>query len=192
MKNFILLLFMVMCFFSCKNKYEKNLKKMDETIKREMLDQAFKDNCSIKFLEFKTVSYDTITQNNIDMMRISKKGDTLEFVTGLCKLVIKEMQQSTDKINMYREFGWNDLLQVEKRTANELIEKNNKYKSWAYRLSEEIEALGDSIKNRENPKLFFCSKTYVKAVVTQNNNKEAMNIADTAYRIFDTNLKMYK
>jgi len=192
MKKLLLLSLIVLCLASCKSEYEKNIQKMETVIKDDFENRAFKNNFSVDFLEFKTLSYDTINQNDIDLLCCKHKMDTFYSKTEHYELLVKKLGNMVDIIYLHKSLGNNDLARIEKRRAEELSIEVKELQAFLNRLLVEAAVLKDSATNRKNPQLFFESKTYVKAIFTQNNDKTTENIVDTLFHVFDTNLKMRK
>ena len=191
MKHFLPLLLIVLCFAGCKSKYERNLQKMEETLKQEFQDISFKNNASIDFLEFKTFSYDTITQNDVDFSNACKKTKRLQSGVETIKKLNKKMRTSQDNISLYSAIGGSDLARIEQRSLDEYRVQFDEEKLFLENLELEIRALIDSSKYRKNPQIFFQSKTYVKIVIT-NDDKTTNNLMDTMFHFFDANLKLHK
>ena len=79
MKKYLLLALIALMAVACTSQYERNLQKMERIIKKQIEDEAFKNNMKVELLEFKVVSYDTINENVLDTFRMITNQSKIDF-----------------------------------------------------------------------------------------------------------------
>ena len=191
MKRIVLFLLVFICFSSCKkDEYASNLKIMGEKAKQKLADEVFKGNGTVIFLEFAPISYDTITENKLDTLRLLKINDKISKLIELAHTRNDLLKSKVNEYKIYKSAGMDDLAEM---TKDEFNEANSDFQRDMDKMKEynkQDSIIRSDIEKRTNQQSFYHLKFFVKATITDNSTQKTSNQMDTMYIIFDSQLNV--
>lgn len=184
MKKYLLLALIALMAAACTSQYERNLQRMGDGVKKYFEDEAFKNDAKVEFLELKTVSYDTINENQLDTFRLNYIQLELNSHKSEKDRLIKIIEEQLYRADLYKSAGMQDIAKHEAEGSEEYIDKAEEHLAEMKRLLAVDSAIRVGIQNRTNPAKFYRLKYFVKAVFTDK-DASSRNMMDTSYCVFD-------
>lgn len=178
---------MVLSMVSCKIKTEteKNLIKMKENIQLDIRESFLKNNIKVVSLDIICGSYDTITENTLDSVRMNRLLDKAQEHITKGKELGEKCEDYANEIKMYNLLGLKDLEKITKtqlnKTATEMKAQSDSSKIFIM----EAESLEQNIKERTSPKKLYKLRCFIEAVFKFNMTNETFDYSDEKYYIFE-------
>lgn len=174
--------------FSCKHQSETNLEKMKTAFEKSLTDKAFKDNYKLKIIELKAISYDTLTENTLDTLKLSKYGDKYDHFKKLCNLTLERAQLESQSLRLNASIGSKTLTDISREDLNKYLKEAKEYQDSMTYYASIDSTIRETIKNRKKPNEVYEGKFFLKAVASKDGKDE--NIMDTMYYYFDKQIKL--
>lgn len=153
-------------------------------MKKYFENEAFKNDGKVEFLEFKTVSYDTINENQLDSFRLNFIRTKINSHDSEYNELMKKAKDKIYEANLYKSAGLHDIAEHEAEGSKEYLDKAKEQMMEIERLFAMDSAICVGIQNRKDPAIFYRVKCFAKMTLS---DKElgAKNLMDTLYFVFD-------
>ena len=173
MKNniivFMAVLVLLPTLFSCDNSYNRNLRIMSSTFKKQLEDSAFKSNATLKIYESNVIGYDTI--------------DDSYFMKEIRALVIEQISSEKSGLAEFSEVASPFGESMDRSEINTI----KGYKRNIRALNAILDSIGGG-KYKKWGEPFYLYKEYLKATIIYSNGRKE-NIMDTLRVAFNKNLE---
>jgi hypothetical protein len=195
MKAILFLTLATLLLISCSNEREDNLNKMKEIFSKYISDNTFRENVDLNVLEFRAISYETVSENTLDTVRWISILDRGNHFGELLKLEEDLLRKNMDMANLNHKLaGTGDVTDYEFATNRADIQKSmndiQATKDSIQYYLEYAKNIENTIKNRKSPKAIYWAKLFLKATSTKNGEKT--NIMDTIRPFFTLDIKLIK
>ena len=191
MKKYLLLALIVLMAAACTNQYERNLQRMGDGVKKYFEDEAFKNDGKVEFLEFKTVSYDTINENLLDSFRLNFIRAKIDSHDSDYEELMKKVKKKYYEASLYKSAGLQDIAKHELEGVQEYLDRAEEQMMEINRLLAMDSAICVSIQNRKNPAIFYRIKYFAKMTLLDKETG-SKNLMDTLYLVFDQKFNVVK
>lgn len=188
MKKITLILVTIILIVSCKDKTASNLETMKKEFETYIKDRAFADNGEVEIFQLDAISYDTISENYIDTLKLY--SITLK-INRFEKLVERKMELAKLKgqeTRLIASLGDKTLVDIGKEDVRKYGDEAIEYLDSIQVYAETDSLIREKIKSRNNPKDFYEAKFFIKATAKVNGKSE--NILDTLNVYFNDQLKI--
>ena len=184
MKKYLLLALIALMAVACTSQYERNLQKMERIIKKQIEDEAFKNNMKVELLEFKVVSYDTINENVLDTFRMITK---IDFYAERHRELLKEAKDKYYMAGLASSLNAPDMAKHDFDEAEDLAAEVRKIADSLVKYIQIDSTLRAKIESRKSSSELYRMKAFIKATITAKDGS-TNNVMDSIYYIFDENL----
>ena len=164
-----ILLVLLPTLFSCGNSYNRNLRIMSSTFKKQLEDSIFKNNATLKIYESNAIGYDTI--------------DDSFFMKEIRALVIERISSEKSDLAEFSEVASPFGESMDRSEINTI----KGYKRNIRALNAILDSIGGG-KYKKSGEPFYLYKEYLKATIIYSNGKKE-NIMDTIRVAFNKNLE---
>ena len=187
MKKYLLLALIALMAVACTSQYERNLQKMERTIKKQIEDEAFKNNTKVELLEFKVVSYDTINENVLDTFRMITNQSKIDFYAERHRELLKEAKDKYYMAGLASSLNAPDMAKHDFDEAEDLAAEVRKIADSLVKYVQIDSTLRAKIESRKSSSELYRMKAFIKATITAKDGS-TNNVMDSIYYIFDKNL----
>ena len=187
MKKYLLLALIALVAAACTSQYERNLQKMERTIKKQIEDEAFKNNTKVELLEFKVVSYDTINENVLDTFRMITNQSKIDFYAERHRELLKEAKDKYYMAGLASSLNAPDMAKHDFDEAEDLAAEVRKIADSLVKYIQIDSTLRAKIESRKSSSELYRMKAFIKATITAKDGS-TNNVMDSIYYIFDKNL----
>nr|DAP95363.1 MAG TPA: Protein involved in gliding motility 9 Secretion System Type.5A [Caudoviricetes sp.] len=187
MKKYLLLALIALMAVACTSQYERNLQKMERIIKKQIEDEAFKNNMKVELLEFKVVSYDTINENVLDTFRMITNQSKIDFYAERHRELLKEAKDKYYMAGLASSLNAPDMAKHDFDEAEDLAAEVRKIADSLVKYIQIDSTLRAKIESRKSSSELYRMKAFIKATITAKDGS-TNNVMDSIYYIFDENL----
>lgn len=187
MKKYLLLALIALMAVACTSQYERNLQKMERIIKKQIEDEAFKNNMKVELLEFKVVSYDTINENVLDTFRMITNQSKIDFYAERHRELLKEVKDKYYMAGLASSLNAPDMAKHDFDEAEDLAAEVRKIADSLVKYIQIDSTLRAKIESRKSSSELYRMKAFIKATITAKDGS-TNNVMDSIYYIFDENL----
>ena len=110
-------------FISCKNEYERNMNKMTTLSKEYISEKAFKSNGKVEFIISNPISYDTISENDFDTLKLLKLNNIRENLYLERKGIEEKMNENLRELSGLKYLGWKHLYDLKLADGKKLLKQ---------------------------------------------------------------------
>lgn len=189
-KTFLICLLFLL--ISC-NKYESNLNSMMQSVKKEILDNAFKDGAKVDIMELYPIEYDTVSNTLVDSFNLYKLNNMSNAYYKKLELQSSAVKNLIDALNIYKLIGATDMITMYIPDLDESMKKLKDTQEQIKVIEKEDSLIRISIKNDKSGLKIYRLKIFIKAKFTDlkdSTNNE--NILDTVHYFFNKELSIIK
>ena len=188
MKKISLIIFTIILVISCKDKTTSNLEIMKKEFETQLKDKAFADNVEIEIFQLDAISYDTISENFIDTLKLYSINSKIDHFQKLAKSSLELAKLKGQQLRLYASLGDKTLNDISREDLQKYIDEAKEYQDSIQYYVKNDSLTKEKIKNRANPKDFYQTKFFIKA--TSKENDKSHNILDTINVYFNDQLKI--
>jgi hypothetical protein len=176
-------------FSSCKNNYESNQKTMESLVKKKWDNIAFKENSEIKYLDYRILKYDTVTENRVDTSKQYLLLSKISSFNNQLERLMKLRESEGRLMKLYNELG--DHGATYQNTREDFINHGKEFQlvlDSVYLCQKQDSIIQLRINKNKNPKPVYRAQVFMKAVLSKEGKSE--NYMDTLYYFFKPDLTM--
>ncbi|MDD2196838.1 MAG: hypothetical protein PHW91_06575 [Bacteroidales bacterium] len=188
MKKIPLFICIVILVISCNDKTASNLEIMKKEFETQLKDKAFANNVEIEIFKLDAISYDTISENFIDTLKLYSINSKIDHFQKLAISSLELAKLKRQQLRLYASLGDKTLTDISREDLQKYIDKFTEYEDSIQFYAKSDSLIREKIKKRVEPKDFFQTKFFIKATSKEKDKRD--NILDTINIYFNDQLKI--